>query len=108
MVEIIKSEKDQKDVLDAIEKIKKLREQRRAPDRNGMISALEDAKNKAPIPITILELSQGDTRWMPFADFSDADLHRKLYQYEQGLEAYCIEKVGKQVFDELLKGKEQR
>ena len=67
------------------------------------IDALQDAKNKAPLEITTLELSQGDTHWMPFTNFSDADLYRKLSQYQQGLEAYCIEKRGKQLFDELMK-----
>ena len=92
MAEFIKNLNDQKDILETIEKIKKLQAQRQSPDRNGMIDALQDAKNKAPLAITALELSQGDTHWMPFANFSDADLYRKLSQYQQGLEAYCIEK----------------
>ena len=102
MAEFIKNLNDQKDILEAIEKIKKLQMQRKFPDRNGMISALQDAKNKAPLAITALELSQGDTHWMPFTNFSDADLYRKLLQYQQGLESYCIEKIGKKVFDELM------
>lgn len=104
MSEPIKKFEDQKDVLDAIEKIKKLRKQRGTPDRDGMISALQDAKNKAPIEITLLEFSQGDTRWMPFTDFSNEDLYRKLSQYQQGLESYCIEKIGKELFDKLMNG----
>ena len=103
MAEFIKNSNDQKDILEAIEKIKKLQAQRHNPDRNGMIYALQDAKNKAPLAITALELSQGDTHWMPFANFSDADLYRKLSQYQQGLEAYCIEKIGKKAFDELMR-----
>ena len=35
--------------------------------------------------------------------FADADLYRKLEQYRQGLANYCIEKIGKQLFDELTK-----
>ena len=103
MAEFITNLNDQKDILEAIEKIKKLQAQRQSPDRNGMIDALQDAKNKAPLEITALEFSQGDTRWMPFANFPDADLYRKLSQYQQGLEVYCIEKIGKQLFDELMK-----
>ena len=102
VAEFVKNLEDQRDVLEAIEKIKKLRMQRRFPDRNGMITALQDAKNKAPLEITALEFSQGDTHWMPFTDFPDTDLYRKLYQYEQGLEAYCIEKIGKQMYDKLM------
>ena len=92
-----------KDVKEAIEKIKKLQAQKQVPYRNGMIDALKDAKSKAPLEITALEFSQGDVRWMPFVNFSDADLYRKLSQYQQGLEAYCIKKIGKQLFDELMK-----
>lgn len=103
MAEFTKNQENQKDVLEAIENIKKLQAQRQAPDRNGMIDALQDAKNKAPLEITALEFSQGDTHWMPFVNFSDADLYRKLSQYQQGLEAYCIEKIGKIAFDELMK-----
>ena len=103
MAEFVRNLEDQKDILEAIEKIKKLQVQRQAPNRNGMIDALQDAKNKAPLEITALEFSQGDTHWMPFTNFSDADLYRKLSQYQQGLEAYCIEKIGKQLFEELMK-----
>ena len=103
MAGFVKNLDEQKDILEAIEKIKKLQVQRQAPNRNGMIDALQDAKNKASLEITSLEFSQGDTHWMPFTDFSDADLYRKLSQYQQGLEAYCIKKIGKQLFDELMK-----
>lgn len=103
MNELLKNLDEKKDVLEAIEKIKQIQRQKQNPDRNGMIVALSDAKNKAPIAITILELTQGDNRWMPFSNFSDSDLYRKLSQYQQGLENYCIEKVGKQLFDELMK-----
>ena len=103
MAEFVKNLEVQKDVWEAIEKIKKLQALRQSPERNGMIDALQDAKNKAPLEITTLELSQGDTHWMPFANFSDADLYRKLSQYQQGLEAYCIEKIGKKAFDELVR-----
>jgi hypothetical protein len=91
-----------KDIKEAIEKIKKLNMQKENPDRNGMIEALCDAKTKAPIEITALELVQGDTRWMPFSDFSDNDLYRKLSQYQKGLENYCIAKIGKELFKKLM------
>lgn len=103
MSEFTKNLDEQKDVIEAIEKIKKLRLQMQTPERDGMISALQDAKNKAPIAIMNLEYAQGDTYWMPFYEFSNADLYRKLSQYEQGLENYCIAKIGKELFDELMK-----
>ena len=94
---------DQKEIIDAIKKIKELQRQQQCPDRNGMISALLNAKQSAPIEITALEWLQGDTRLMPWNSFSDVDLYRKLGQYQQGLTNYCIEKVGKRLFDELMK-----
>lgn len=103
MEELWRNLEDQKDILEAIEKIKKLQAQRQTPNRNGMIDALQNAKNKAPLEITALEFSQGDTHWMPFTSFSDADLYRKLLQYQQGLEYYCIEKIGEKAFNELMK-----
>ncbi len=103
MEEFVRNSEDQKDILEAVEKIKKLQAQRQTPNRNGMIDALKDAKNKAPLEITALEFSQGDTHWMPFTNFSDADLYRKLLQYQPGLEHYCIEKIGEKAFDELMK-----
>lgn len=105
MVEIERWEqvKEHKDIIDAIKKIKQLQRQQQCPDRNGMISALSEAKQIAPLAITALELLQGDNRLIPWNAFSDADLYRKLGQYQQGLTNYCIEKVGKCLFDELMK-----
>lgn len=94
---------EQKEIMDAIKKIKELQRQQQCPDRNGMISALLDAKQAAPIEIRTLEVLQGDIQWMPWDSFSDADLYRKLAQYQQGLSAYCVEKIGKPLFDELMK-----
>lgn len=94
---------EQKEIVDVIQKIKELQRQKQCPDRNGMISALSEAKQTAPLAITAIELLQGDNRLMPWNSFSDADLYRKLGQYQQGLTNYCIEKVGKRLFDELMK-----
>lgn len=105
MVEIERWEqnKEQKEVMDAIKKIKELQRQQQCPDRNGMISALSDAKLTAPLAITAIELLQGDNRLMPWNSFSDADLYRKLGQYQQGLTNFCVEKIGIQLFDELMR-----
>ena len=105
MIEVQKWEqaKEQKEIIDAIKKIKELQRQQQCPDRNGMISVLQDAKSTAPLAITALELLQGDNRLMPWNSFSDADLYRKLGQYQQGLTNFCVEKIGKQLFDELMK-----
>ena len=100
---ILDTFEESKDIKEAIQIIKKLQVQRQMPIRNGMIDALQEAKNKAPMEITALELAQGDRQWMPFPDFSDTELYRKLAQYQQGLTNYCIGKVGEKVFDELMK-----
>ena len=63
-------------------------------------TSIADGDHQAPPKV---DFSQGDTHWMPFTNFSDADLYRKLLQYQQGLEHYCIEKIGEKVFDELMK-----
>jgi hypothetical protein len=93
-----------KDVLDAIDNIKKLQVQRQNPDRNGMIAVLQDAQKTAPMEILMLELFQGDSNWMLFENFTDYGLYCKLAQYQEGLAIYCIEKIGKELFDKLLNG----
>lgn len=94
---------EEKEIMDAIKKIKELQRQQQCPDRNGMISALSDAQQTAPLEIIMLEKLQGDTQRIPWNYFPDADLYRKLAQYQQGLANYCIGKTGKQLFDELMK-----
>ncbi len=94
-----------KDVLDAIAKIRKIQallDNSNLPNRKDMIATLQDAKKTAPAQITAREFSQGDVHWMPSSSFTDADLYRKLPQYKQGLEDFCIEKVGKGFFDDLM------
>lgn len=91
-----------KDVTDAVDKIIKLQKQISQPDRNGMIKALQDAKASAFFQISTVEVLQGDTIIMPPDDFTDEDLYRKLPQYQQGLEAYCIEKVGTKVYNQIF------
>jgi hypothetical protein len=107
MSDYLKNLKIEKDVIDAINKIKKLQAQRINPDRNGMISALCDAKMTAPIEITTLEFSQGDMNWKLFDNFTDNELYYKLEQYQKGLENYCIERIGKQLYDELMSRKSE-
>ena len=92
----------EKDIKEAIEKIKKLVKQKEKPDRNGMIEALRDAQSKAPCEISELEWVQGDRVWMPFSNFPDNELYRKLSQYQEGLENYCKAKVGKEIFKKLM------
>lgn len=81
-----------KDVRDAIDKIKKLQEQIDNPTREGMKKALSDAKASALVEIIATEISQGDANFMLWDQFSDADLYRKLPQYEPNQKNWTIDK----------------
>lgn len=94
-----------KDVKDTIDKIKELQEQIDHPNREDMIKALIDAKNSAPVEIAVNEISLGNTILMSWDQFSDADLYRKLSQYQQVLCNCCIAKVGQHTFEQLLNGR---
>jgi hypothetical protein len=107
MSDYLKNLKIEKDVIDAINKIKKLQAQRINPDRNGMISALRDAKITALKEILDLECKQGDENWKLFGDVTDNELYCKLEQYQKGLENYCIERIGKQLYNELMSRKSE-
>ncbi len=85
---------DVKDAIETGKKLVKLQQQKEAPSREEMIKTLLEAKNHAPFDITALEFMQGDTYFMPWEQFSDADLYRKLGQYQQGLGVYLLRKTG--------------
>ena len=91
-----------KDIKDAIDKIKQLQEQIEHPTRKGMIEALRNARISALPEITSIELMQGDTQFMLWDNFSDADLYRKLGQYQQGLKLFLVAKVGEYGFQKLM------
>ncbi len=101
-----KKAKTLKDVEDAIQKINEIQKQIDHPDRDGMIEALRDAKILAPIEVTATEFAQGDTTFTLWEDIPTADLYRKLFQYRKALIAHGIAIVGKEVFEEYLKNKE--
>ena len=78
----------------------------KSPSREGMIKALNEARKTALIEIVSIEWAQGDNRLMPWTQFKNEDLYRKLPQYQSGVKDYIIRKIGKKAFDELLKSKE--
>ena len=92
---------DVHDVQDALDKMRKLEEQMRNPDREGIIRALMDARQKAMCEIVALECAQGQYQIMPPETFSNEQLYAKLRQYWFGLQAYCINKVGEQLYNQL-------
>lgn len=102
-----KDTRDKKDILDAVKKIVALQKQINSPTRGGMINALSDAQITAGDEIQQIEYSQGDTIPTPWACFPNQDLYRKLSQYQEGLRQYCIKKIGKKAFEELLKDAEK-
>lgn len=67
-----------------------------------MIDALLAAQNVARQEIIFLEQSQGDIYPMPWTSFQDRDLYRKLAQYQQGLYNHAVNKLGEEVFKNLL------
>ena len=92
-----------KEVTEILDKIKKLQQQIDHPDRQGMIAALSDAQSTAPVEIRLVEFAQGDNTPMMWECFPTSDLYRKLSQYQAGLRARGIAKIGERAFNELLK-----
>ncbi len=90
-----------KEAIDTLNKLVKLQKQKVSPSREEMINALIEAKNHAPLDITAIEFLQGDRYFMSWDSFSDADLYRKLSQYQQGLNAYLIRKTGQNILDSI-------
>lgn len=94
--------KEAKEVYDLISSYLKLQDQLKNPTRLGMIEALSSAQNAARKEITDLEIQQGDTYPMPWTEFQDRDLYRKLTQYQQGLYRRAVIRLGEEAFKELL------
>ena len=82
--------------------VKQLEEQKKNPTREGMLKALQDAQQLAPLDIKAVEATQGDIYPTPWANFTDYDLYRKLPQFQQGLITYCVSKYGKDIFEKML------
>jgi len=100
--EKISEAKEAKEIIELLEKYFKLQAQIENPTRFGMIEALSDAQNVARQEITFLEQSQGDIYPMPWTSFQDADLYRKLTQYQQGIYYHAVNKYGEEVFNKQL------
>ncbi len=100
--EKMKEAMEAKEVHDLISSYLKLQDQLKNPTRFGMIEALSSAQNVARKEITDLEIQQGDTYPMPWAEFQDRDLYRKLTQYQQGLYRRAVNRLGEEAFKELL------
>lgn len=98
-----KDVKEVTDITDIVKKIVALQRQINNPTRDGMINALMEAKLTAGVEIQQIEYSQGDTILMPWENFSNQDLYRKLSQYQAGLRQHCIKKVGEKALEEMLK-----
>ena len=103
-----KKAKTLKDVEDIIQKINEIQKQIDHPDRNGMIEALRDAQTIALVEIRTIEISQRQPFIVPAEQFSDQELYNKLFQYRQALITHGAAIVGKEAFEEYLKGKENK
>ena len=94
---------DVKEVFDVLDKYFKLQEQINNPKREGMIKALSEAQNVAFNEILKIEYSQGDIVPMFWINFSNEDLYRKLWQYQQGIWNHCVNKYGENILKQILK-----
>ena len=95
--------KEMHEAYDIIEKYVNLQKQMNNPSRDGMIKALSDAQKIASNEITNIEHSQGDIYLMPWDNFQNNDLYRKLSQYQMGIYNHAVNKFGKEVINRLLK-----
>ena len=103
-VERIKKIKDDKEMLDIVEKIINLQSQIENPDRNGMISSLQDAQQIACDKIVQNMYHQsGYVYSKAWSDFSNDELYNMLPKYQQGLIDHGISKIGRGEFEKLLK-----
>lgn len=89
------------DVLDAMNTMRKIEVQMCNPDREGIIQVLLEAKQKAQPEISTLEMMNGEYQIFPPEAFSNEQLYAKLRQYWFGLQTYCINKVGEQLYNQL-------
>lgn len=101
----LKEGHDKKEIIDIIEAVAELRNQQRNPTREGMIQALSMAQNNARSEIQKAEYKDGDVIPMPWLYFLNEDLYRKLSQYEKVLCDKAVKKIGKEVFEKLIKEK---
>lgn len=96
-------DEDIKDILDAIKTIDDIDKQIQNPDRQGMIDVLKEAKKKALFEITLLEAPLPKSDFKPFEECDPVALYNNLPLYKKGLENYCINKIGEELFNEYRK-----
>ena len=87
-----------KDIMDAIKAIKDIEKQIQYPDRQGMIDPLKNAKKTALLEITLIEAPLPKSEFKPFEQCDVISLYNNLSLYKKGLEQYCINKVGEEMF----------
>lgn len=97
----IKDPKELKEIEDCIKAFMKLEAQKRNPTRDGMIDALKDALNVAPVEIRNVESSRNETTPTPWENIPDSVLYTKLSEYQQGMYLHAVNKYG----EELIKKK---
>ena len=99
----MKETREEKEIYDLINSYLKLQDQLKNPTRFGMIEALSSAQNIARQEITDLEKQQGDIYQMPWMNFQDRDLYRKLRQYQQGLYRRAVNRLCEEAFKKIIK-----
>ena len=88
--------KELKEIEDFTKAFMKLETQKRNPTRDGMIDALKDALNVAPVEIRNVESSRNETTPTPWENIPDNILYAKLSEYQQGLYQHAVNKFGEE------------
>ena len=99
---LMKKEKDDSELIKLACQVSRLRALQGKTDKQSIIRELSLAQFIASDEIIEEERKDGDIYSMPWNQFSDVDLQRKLRQYETALRKKGMKDIGKRAFEELV------
>ena len=88
---------------EAIDCILELNRQLVMPTREGMIQAIIKSRKCAGEEIVMLEHQQRECNYMPIMNATDDQLYNKILQCRQAVYNHCVNKLGQEVIDNILK-----
>lgn len=88
---------------EAIDCIVELDRQLVMPIREGMIQAIIKSRKCAGKEILMLEQQQGECNYMSIMNATNDQLYNKMLQCRQALYNHCVNKLGQEVIDNVLK-----
>lgn len=71
--------------------------------REGMIQAIIKSQKCAGEEIVMLEHQQRECNYMPIMNATDDQLYNKILQFRQAVYNHCVNKLGQEVIDNILK-----